>query len=201
MNADRAKRDERRREERREAESSKRNAINQQLLEEAQAPAFEREIEDCRNLILFFQQRIGQSGGGSEQSTSSNGSLFSRPEVAGVPKLELRKVEGEAPKGTVLKKKGDAVEEDTTGWGAVGGGKKKKGSNKQQQEKKETKQEDQMLNLPFGTLAALMGLGITAPLTSKDMPQSIENLERKKKYFVDNQVRSYFELVTFFSLD
>ncbi|GAA5839202.1 hypothetical protein JCM5353_007221 [Sporobolomyces roseus] len=191
LNADRAKRDERRREERREAESSKRNAINQQLLEEAQAPAFEREIEDCRNLILFFQQRIGQTGG-SEASTSStsNGSLFSRPEVSGVPKLELRKVEnGETPKGTVLKKKGDAVEEDTTGWGAVGGGKKKKGVNKQQQEKKETKQEDQMLNLPFGTLAALMGLGITAPLTSKDVPQTIENLERKKKYFVDNQDR------------
>lgn len=110
--------------------------------------------------------------------------------------MELRKVEnGETPKGTVLKKKGDAVEEDTTGWGAVGGGKKKKGANKQQQEKKETKQEDQMLNLPFGTLAALMGLGITAPLTSKDVPQTIENLERKKKYFVDNQVSAHSYMI------
>lgn len=188
LNADRAKRDEKRREERRAQEASKRNEVNQQLLEEAQAPAFEREIEDCRNLILFFQQRIGQAP--TEASTAANGttSLFSRPQVAGVPKLEMRKVEDEPPKGTVLRKKGEQ-QEDVSGWGGVKN-KKKGGKNNKGTEgtPAAASANDQLLNLPFGTLAALMGLGITAPLTTKDVSRTIENLELKKKYFVDNQV-------------
>ncbi|GAA5968039.1 hypothetical protein JCM3765_003563 [Sporobolomyces pararoseus] len=194
LNADRAKREEKRREERRAQEASKRDEINQQLLEEAQAPAFEREIEDCRNLILFFQQRIGQAP--ADSSSSANGSttssLFSRPKVSGVPELELRKVEDELPKGTVVRKKGEQ-QEDETGWGGVKN--KKKGNNKNQNKgsslaaEGSTSGSDQLLNLPFGTLAALMSLGITAPLTTKEVSQTIDNLELKKKYFVDNQDR------------
>ncbi|GAA5879180.1 hypothetical protein JCM16303_001329 [Sporobolomyces ruberrimus] len=191
LNADRAKRDEKRREERRAHETSKRDEINQQLLEEAQAPAFEREIEDCRNLILFFQQRIGQNP--QATSSSSSSSLFERPEVSGVPKLEVRKVEQELPKGTVVRKKGDQAQEEEGlgGWGGVKN--KKKGGNNNRKaaggDASAAPANDQLLNLPFGTLAALMGLGITAPLTTKEVPQTIDNLELKKKYFVDNQGR------------
>ncbi|GAA5934527.1 uncharacterized protein JCM15063_004603 [Sporobolomyces koalae] len=192
LNAERAKRDERRREERKAQETSRRDEINQQLLEEAQAPAFEREIEDCRNLILFFQQRIGQAQtSSSSNGPSSSASLFERPQVGGVPKLELRRVEQELPKGAVLRKKGQQDEQDETGWGGNGGKSKKKSA--QAAAKKEGSNEgqtsEQLLNLPFGTLAALMSLGITAPLTTKEVPQTIENLEKKKKYFVDNQGR------------
>ncbi|GAA6062547.1 hypothetical protein JCM10212_004108 [Sporobolomyces blumeae] len=193
LNADRAKRDERRREERRAQEQAKRDEINQRLLEEAQAPAFEREIEDCRNLILFFQQRIGLAPTSSSSTASS--SLFSRPGVAGVPKLEIRKVEADLPQGAVaLKKKGD--DEIESSWGGMGGKKKKGGKNAkaagdgaEDGHAAAAAAGDETLNLPFGTLSALMGLGITAPLTTKEVPQTIENLERKKKYLVDNQDR------------
>ncbi|GAA5860125.1 hypothetical protein JCM1840_002780 [Sporobolomyces johnsonii] len=193
LTAERAKREERRRTERRQAEESKRAEINQRLLEEAQAPAFEREIEDCRTLILFFQQRLGLAPAAG--SAQTNG-LFARPEVAGVPKLELRKVEAELPKGAVpLKKKGEQEEES---WGGFGGKKGKKGANKKAaaaavngngEGVAPAQVADETLNLPFGTLSALMALGITAPLTTKEAPQTIENLERKKQYFVDNQDR------------
>ncbi|GAA5920936.1 hypothetical protein JCM1841_003631 [Sporobolomyces salmonicolor] len=194
LNAERAKREERRRTERREAEEAKRAEINQRLLEEAQAPAFEREIEDCRTLILFFQQRLGLAPPAG--SAPSNG-LFARAEVAGVPKLELRKVESELPKGAVpLKKKGEQEEES---WGGFGGKKGKKGGNKKGaaataadgngEGDAPAPVADETLHLPFGTLSALMALGITAPLTTKEAPQTIENLERKKQYFVDNQDR------------
>ena len=104
----------------------------------------------------------------------------------------MRKVDDELPKGTVVRKKGEQ-QEDESGWGGVKN--KKKGNSKNQNKgtssataEGSTSGNDQLLNLPFGTLAALMSLGITAPLTTKEVSQTIDNLELKKKYFVDNQV-------------
>ncbi|GAA6004112.1 hypothetical protein JCM10207_002432 [Rhodosporidiobolus poonsookiae] len=195
LNDERAKRDERRRAERRAAEDSKKAEINQRLLEEAQAPAFEREIEDCRTLVLFFQQRIGVAP--SSADAGANGSLFARPAVAGVPKLEVRKVDAsDAPKGVALKKKGEQEEES---WGGLAGKKGKKGGKKAatpaatngdaDAAAPSTSNADEKLNLPFGTLTALMSLGITAPLTVGEVQQTIDNLELKRKYFSDNSAR------------
>ncbi|GAA5912237.1 hypothetical protein JCM6882_005204 [Rhodosporidiobolus microsporus] len=198
LNDDRIKRDERRRAERKAADEGKRAEINRQLLEEAQAPAFEREIEDCRTLILHFQQRIGLAPASS--SSSSNGSLFARAEVAGVPKLEIRQVDkGDLPKGVALKKKGEQEEES---WGGLAPKKGKKGGKKSPAPGASTPAStddgaatptssvaDEKLNLPFGTLTALMSLGITAPLTTSEVQVTIDSLNLKKKYFTDNQAR------------
>ncbi|KAL8287272.1 hypothetical protein RQP46_003724 [Phenoliferia psychrophenolica] len=189
MNDDRAKRLERQRSERQQFEDQKRSEVNERLLEEAQAPAFEREIEDCRTLVDFFQRRIGLVPTYSSSGTSS---LFAKNVVAGVPKLELRTVETGPPAGAVaLKKKG--TEEEVFFMG--GGGKKGKkgpkpapaGAAAAEEPVKEAK--DQPLNLPFPTLSALLSLGITSPLTVVDVPTTIEALEVKKKYFTDNQAR------------
>ncbi|GAA5906480.1 Bfr1p [Sporobolomyces salmoneus] len=198
LNADRAKRDAQRREERRLQEASKRSEINERLLEEAQAPAFEREIEDCRNLILYFQSRIGQTPTTSSTENAANGGgLGGKKEgLMGVPKLELRKVEEELPKGTIVRKKGQE-EVDETGWGAPVKNKKKQNGNNNKNSSSSststnpnpTTNEDQVLNLPFQTLAGLMSLGITAPLKVGNVERTIENLNLKKKYFTDNQDR------------
>ncbi|GAA5977283.1 hypothetical protein JCM10908_004923 [Rhodotorula pacifica] len=191
LEAERAKRDERRRAERKEYEDSKRAEINERLLEEAQAPAFEREIEDCQTLIRFFQQRIGLASNGS---SSAGGLGFNRPKVAIVPELELRKVEqGDFPKGAVpLKKKSEQEEES---WGGLAS-KSKKGR-KQAGGKAgssgaadaDANNDDEKLNLPFGTLSGLMALGIPAPLTTGEVQKTIDSLLLKKKYFTDNQSR------------
>ncbi|GAA5889184.1 hypothetical protein JCM8208_007796 [Rhodotorula glutinis] len=199
LNDDRAKRDERRRAERKAHDDSKRAEINEQLLEEAQAPAFEREIDDCRTLIRFFQQRIGAASSSSGSSSSS--SLFARPDVASVPKLEIRKVDADLPKGAVpLKKKADQDEE---AWGGFGGSKKgKKGGKKgaapapaateageDESAASAASAKDEKLNLPLGTLTALMGLGIAAPLTTSEVQKAIDSLQLKMRYFNDNQAR------------
>lgn len=192
LNDERAKRDERRRAERKEYEESKRAEVNERLLEEAQAPAFEREIEDCQTLIRFFQQRIGLSNGnaGASSSSSSSGGLgLNRPKVAGVPELQPRKVEqADFPKGAVpLKKKSEQEEES---WGGLA--KSKKGRKQQQGANIDgdaASNDDEKLNLPFGTLSGLMALGIPAPLTTGEVQKTIDSLNLKKKYFTDNQVR------------
>ncbi|BGP26134.1 multicopy suppressor of BFA (Brefeldin A) [Rhodotorula toruloides] len=185
---DRQKRDERRKAERKAAEDSKRAEVNQRLLEEAQAPAFEREIEDCKTLIRFFQQRIGLAP--ANGAGVNGGSLFDRPKVAGVPELEIRKVDsGDMPKGTVLKKKGEQEEES---WGGLAKSKGKKSRNAAPAAKEESAAPptgDEKLNLPFGTLTALMTLGITAPLTTGEVQKTIDSLQLKMKYFTDNQDR------------
>lgn len=113
-----------------------------------------------------------------------------------MPQLELRKVETEAPKGAVVaKKKGEQEEES---WGGFGGKKGKKGGKKAPAPAAAAAEEDkeengapknETLNLPLGTLTALLSLGITSPLTTAEIPKAIESLQVKKKYFVDNQVR------------
>ncbi|GJN92764.1 hypothetical protein Rhopal_005802-T1 [Rhodotorula paludigena] len=191
LNDERAKRDERRRAERKQHEESKRAEVNQRLLEEAQAPAFEREIEDCRTLIRFFQQRIGLAPSAYSSAASANGDGLAprAAEIAGVGKLELRKVD-ELPKGTVLKKKG---EQDDESWGGLAKSKGKKGGKKGaaavENGDAPAANGDDKLNLPFGTLTALMALGIPAPLTTGEVQKTIDSLELKKRYFDDNQDR------------
>ncbi|GAA5974514.1 hypothetical protein JCM11641_002067 [Rhodosporidiobolus odoratus] len=191
---ERAKRDERFREERRAAEQAKKDKINSRLLEEASAPAFEREIEDCRTLIAFFQQRIGLVA----PTSAGASTLFPRAQVAGVPKLEIRKIDEDLPKGVELKKKGQAEEEDS--WGGLAAKKGKKGGKKSPAPPASLNGEaaeapaaasnsNEKLNLPFTTLSALLTLGIAAPLTAGDVQKTLSDLEAKKKYWDDNQDR------------
>lgn len=195
LNAARTARLERQKNERQAYEDSKKAEINERLLEEAQAPAFEREIEDCRTLIDFFQRRIGLAGSAPANGSSS---LFARAEVKGVPKLEARKIEENGPPAgaVALKKKGEQEDEV---WG--GGNLKKKGANKNKKgqavaapaaveaEKEAKDPNDEKLNLPFGTLGGLLALGISSPLTVGEVPEVIKALEAKKAYFVGNQDR------------
>lgn len=179
LNEDRAKRMERSRLERTGIEDAKRAEVNERLLEEAQAPAFEREIEDCRTLVDFFQRRLGGSGSGSV--TPSTG--LDRPAniIAGVAKLELRVIEA-LPAGMVaMKKKSDHEDGNFTG-----STKSKKGPRKVVEN---AAPKNESLNLPFGTLSALLTLGIDSPIVSSEIPKTIESLEAKKKYFMDNQAR------------
>ena len=155
-------------------------------------------------MIRFFQQRIGAASASGSSASSSSASLFARPDVASVPKLEIRKVDSELPKGAVaLKKKADQDEES---WGGFGGSKKgKKGGKKggasapaataaeggdDEASAAAAATKDEKLNLPLGTLTALMGLGIAAPLTTGEVQKAIDSLQLKMRYFKDNQVRS-----------
>lgn len=181
-NDDRTMRMERQKAEQAEHDQSRRSEINERLLEEAQAPAFEREIEDCRTIIKFFQQRLGVPVDAyTPLALSSNGSLG-----LNLPKLDLRVIEQGPPAGGVaLKKKGEGEEEFF-----MGGGKKgKKGPRKV--EESAAPKKDEALNLPMGMLSALITLGIESPIKLSDVQGTIDALQVKCKYFTENQVRSH----------
>lgn len=178
MNEDRAKKAERQKAEKAAYEESKRKEVNEQLLEEASQPAFEREIEDCATLIEYF------SRGGGKSTVPAPKLATSGDKVPKVPAHDLRKVDAIPEGATVLKKKGDDDERDGL-FGGMGGGKKgKKGGRKQTEDSSSSTG----LQLPMSTLSALMTLEVPSPITSADVPKTVEALQEKQQWFKQNQV-------------
>ena len=104
LQEDRARRAERARAQREAEEAAKKKEIADRLREEAEVPAFQAQIEDCQTLIDQF------SGKSSTATLSNQKPLAEKSDVAGVPKLEIRKVEA-APEGLVARKKKGEEEE------------------------------------------------------------------------------------------
>jgi hypothetical protein len=186
LNDDRQRRMDRQRDERLAAEEAKRAEVTERLREEAAAPAFEREIEDCRTLIDQFSRSSG-SRDSAPSPAATNG------HASNLPKLELRKVDNAAPEGAVaLKKKGKDEEEYFVGKkGKKRGGDKKDKANGGSP----SSASSQALQLPMPTLSALIHLGITVPLAQSDLSKTTEELKQKKAWFEENQVRYGSELV------
>ncbi|KAI0335495.1 hypothetical protein GY45DRAFT_1240466 [Cubamyces sp. BRFM 1775] len=184
LNEDRARRAERARAQRAAEEEAKKKEIADRLREEAEIPAFQAQIEDCQTLIDYF------SGKSSSATLSSQKPLTEKSDLAGVPKLELRKVEA-VPEGAVVRKKKGEDEEAYF----VGGGKKKggkKGGAKPATpagESNGTESPSGQLNVPLPTLSALLTLSIPPPTSTADVPRVIEDLKTKKAWFEANQAR------------
>jgi hypothetical protein len=184
INDDRARRAEKARAQRAAEELQKKEEIAERLREEAQSPAFQAQIEDCQTLIDYF---TGKSTG---NITYKSTPLTVRPEVAGVPKLELRKVEESSEGLVVHKKKGD--EEDAY-FVSNKKNKTKKGSSKANGTGRTTPTSptnaNTSLNVPLPTLAALLSLSIPPPASNLDLPRLVEDLNTKKVWFEANQAR------------
>lgn len=185
VNEERSKRIERQQAERRAYEDNKRKEIAERMLEEAQAPAFEREIEDCTTLIAYFQRF--QSGASSVPEPTLSTALAPGPNVQNVPSLEMRKVEDEIPQGAVvMKKKQEADQSFFTVSGAKG--KKKGGAKRVDTGKEKESSGPATMNVPFQTVAALLQFNISVPLSREDVPKTIDALKEKQAWFKENQV-------------
>lgn len=160
------------------------------MLEEARAPAFEREIEDCTTLITYFQRF--QSGASSIPEPT----LSSAPKPAGgveaVPSLELRKVEDEVPQGAQIMKK---KQENDQSFFTVSStkGKKKGGAKRSDTGKDKEKESTAALNVPFQTVAALLQFNISVPLSRDDVPKTVDALKEKQSWFKENQVSTIWQ--------
>ncbi|KAJ3785472.1 hypothetical protein GGU10DRAFT_387452 [Lentinula aff. detonsa] len=175
LQEDRARRAERIRAQRAADELQAKQETAQRLREEAESPAYQAQIEDCQTLIDSF------SGKSSENGALKSTFLVEKQEVAGVSKLEIRKVE-DVPEGVVVRKKKG---EDSDAY-FVGGKGKNKGKKTKANGSAETASH---LNLPFSTLSALLNFSIPPPTSSADIPRVIENLKTKKAWFEANQAR------------
>ncbi|EGG06035.1 uncharacterized protein MELLADRAFT_43674 [Melampsora larici-populina 98AG31] len=185
MQEDRQRRIERQKTEREALEASELKDIHNEMREEASAPAYEREIEDCRTLILYFDKLIGNAGN-SDQPIEAP--VFGKTSSVALPKLgDVRKVEeADAFQGMVaVKKKGSEQEEEFF----MGGGNKKGKKNKKSPPESTAAPATQALQLPLSTLNALHALAISVPMTRDDVAATITSLSEKKKWFTDNQER------------
>ncbi|KAF9534319.1 nuclear segregation protein Bfr1 [Crepidotus variabilis] len=189
VNEDRARRAEKARQQRLEEEATKKREIAERLLEEAQSPAFQAQIEDCRTLIDFFS---GKNTGTVTLKTV--GDAFSKTEVVGVPKLEIRKVE-DASEGLVVRKKKGEDEESyfVGGKGKAKGKKAPKGA--ASADGASTPTSSGALNVPLATLTALLSLSIPPPASNADLPRVVEDLTTKKTWYEANQARQTAENV------
>ncbi|KAI0081807.1 hypothetical protein K474DRAFT_1146481 [Panus rudis PR-1116 ss-1] len=183
VSEDRARREERQRAQRAAEAEAKKKELAERLREEAAIPAFQVQIEDCQTLIDFF------SGKSSSTAALSTASPTEKAEVAGVPKLEIRKVEPPAEGLVARKKKGEDEESyfvgsQKTKKGKKGGAKPISASNSNSSESPSGQ-----LNIPLPTLTALLTLSIPPPTSSADVPRVIEDLKTKKAWFEANQER------------
>ena len=185
ISEDRARRAERARQQRAADEAQKKNEIAERLRDEAAVPAFQAQIEDCQTLIDYF------SGKTSSNPVSDSFPLSPRTEVAGVPRLDIRKVEV-APEGSVVRKKKNEDED------AYFVGSKAKGKGKRAPSKPldingtmptSPSSASHQLNIPLPTLSALLSLSIPPPASPGDVPRVVEDLKTKKAWFTANQQR------------
>ena len=182
VNEDRARRAEQQRQQRIAEEARKKKEIVERLLEEAQIPAYGAQIEDCQTLIDYFSGKTT----GNVTLKSSQPAAVSKTALAGVPELELRKVE-ESPELVPIKKKGE--EEETY---FVGGNRKAKGKKTLKANGTSHASEagsSGTFNVPLATLTALLSLSIPPITSNADLTRVVEDLNTKKAWFEANQER------------
>lgn len=193
VNEDRARRAEKMRSQRQAEESAKKLEIAERMREEASVPAFQAQIEDCQTLVDYFMGKTS----GNVTFASTPASLVPKKDVAGVAKLELRKVEADPQQGLVArKKKGEDEESYFVG---AKGKKSKKGGAKANGPSESTPTNttsSTQLNVPLATLSALLSLSIPPPTATADVPRVVEDLKTKKAWFEANQARVTTENIT-----
>jgi hypothetical protein len=184
---DRARRAEKLLAQKKAEEAEKKKAQAEQLLEDARHPAFAAEIQDCQTLIDYFSAKMGAADAAADAAPSS--SLYTKTEVAGAPKLELRQVDST---GLVLKKKKGENEENYFVAKKKPPPPKKGASTPAPAPPKEnsSSSSSQQLQIPFGTLSGLLALSIPPPANAGDVPRVIDDLKTKKAWFQVN--RMYF---------
>lgn len=184
INEERARRAEKARAQRAADEHAKKLEIAERLREEASLPAFQAQIEDCQTLIDYFSGKTN----GTITFASTAASLTPKKDVAGLAKLELRKVDAEPEPGLVVRKKKG---EDDEAYFIGGKGKKfKKGGAKVNgSSESSSPSSSTSLNVPLPTLSALLSLSIPPPTATADVPRVVEDLKIKKSWFEANQSR------------
>ena len=178
---DQAKRAEKFRQQRAAEEQQKKLDLVERLREEASHPAYQIEIQDCQTLIDAFSK-----GTTSEVPVITSAAERKKMGLAGIPELEIRKVE--APTDVIVRKKKGEEEE---AYFVSGKGKKSKkgpktsGQNSPALSTPSTS--SSQFHIPLPTLTALLSLSISPPSSKDEIPRVVEDLKTKKAWFEVNQ--------------
>lgn len=170
MQAERAKRAE---QERLRLEKEKAELRAQRAQEErelAEIPAYEQEVAVCDSLLAYLRQTQPSS---SDKSSPQPTSEPSEDHPATTP-------DGQ-PEGVVLKSKADRGED------CYFVGKASKSKKKSAKVKNAQTAATATTRLPLGILESFWQLKITVPAGASDVARAIEDIENKKKWFLQHQ--------------
>ena len=185
---ERARRDERMRQQRAAEEQQRKLDLVERLREEATSPAYQIEIQDCQTLIDAFSK-----GTTSEVPAVISAAEQKKEGVAGVPQLDIRKVE--APVDMVVRKKKGEEE----AYFVAGKSKKSKKGTKSNGHNSPAlttpSTSTSHFQIPLPTLTALLSLSIPPPSSRDEIPRVVEDLKTKKAWFEANQERATKEKV------
>ena len=178
---DQAKRNERLRQQRAADEKQKKLDLVERLRDEASSPAYQIEIQDCQTLIDAFSK-----GTTSEVPTITSAAERKVTGLAGIPELDIRKVE--VPTGMVARKKKGEEEE---AYFVAGKSKKSKKGQKNSGHNSPAlstpSTSSSQFHIPLPTLTALLSLSIPPPSSKDEIPRVVEDLRTKKAWFEANQ--------------
>ena len=178
---DQARKAEKFRQQRAAEEQQKKLDLVERLREEASNPAYQIEIQDCQTLIDAFSK-----GTTSEVPVVTSAAEQKKTALAGVPELDIRKVE--TPTDMVVRKKKGEEE----AYFVAGKGKKSKkgpktsGQNSPALSTPSTS--SSQFHIPLPTLTALLSLSIPPPGSKDEIPRVVEDLKTKKAWFETNQM-------------
>ncbi|KAF8528955.1 hypothetical protein BU17DRAFT_36762, partial [Hysterangium stoloniferum] len=167
-----AKRAERIRMERADQEEKKRIEARKRLLEKAGVPAFAMQKGECRRLLNFFSS-LANRPSGSTHSTPGSG--------AQTPKSSISTGDNHPGAGWIPMRSKSEGNADFF----VGSTKGKKKSQREMTSPSTPKKSK--VNIPLDIMLTLTTYGITSPPTVADIPQTIDEIERKIKWFDDNE--------------
>lgn len=152
--------------------------------EEAEAPAFEVELEACATLRNLLGSLIGTSPS-SLSPTDSTKSSSSTTTTAFLGTPNARPVdEGNVPMGKVLQRKDEREESYFMGKGPSSVRKAQKSSSSSPSSRPSAP-----FKLPLSTMEQLWDLKIEVPVSLADVPKTLEAIDTKRQWYLDNQER------------
>lgn len=202
MQEDRNRRNEKRRLAKQAEEVEKIHAVAERLREEADYPAYQREIEECQLLLDHFSFMQKGTNGNTDGNVEMDGKTLAengngQSKVSGVPAHDLRLVDSTPETGlTALKKKG----EDENNYFVGGKGKKKGGRSSTPQlngtgtgtgtgTPTSSPSSSAPLRLPFHIVETLMKMSIPTP-SPDEIPRVMDDIKTKKSWFEANQAKT-----------
>ncbi|KAJ2559465.1 multicopy suppressor of BFA (Brefeldin A) [Coemansia sp. RSA 1933] len=158
----------------------RRLAMAQEQREEAEAPAYQSEIDGCDALLHYLRGMAPSSAGGAGSRSESS----SRPASVASSARDADSGSDHVPAGMVAIKKVNAEELYFAGVGSA------KGKKKHGRKDKKPGSRTEALKHPLAVAERFLELQVDIPTTTASIPATIEQLDARKRHFIDNQDRA-----------
>ncbi|KAJ1895185.1 multicopy suppressor of BFA (Brefeldin A) [Coemansia sp. IMI 209127] len=161
----------------------RRLAMAQEQREEAEAPAYQSEIDGCDALLHYLRGMAPSSTGGISSRSENN----TRPPSVASNARDANAGSDHIPAGMVAVKMVNAEESYFAGVSSA------KGKKKHARKDRKAGGKTEALKHPLSVAERFLELQVDIPTTSASIPATIEQLDARKRHFIENQDRATLE--------